>query len=75
MTPGTDAATDLEPWHDFGLGVAGASAALAGLLVVAASINIEPILKGRGLPDRTAATLIMLATPLFVSVVLLTPDL
>jgi O-antigen/teichoic acid export membrane protein len=75
MTPGTDPATDLEPWHDFGLGVVGASAALAGLLVVAISINVEPILKGRGLTERAAATLAMLSTPLFVSLVLLAPDL
>ena len=75
MTPVPDAAIDLEPWHDFGLGAAGASAALAGLLVVAVSINIESILKGHGLTERAGATLIMLSTPLFVSVVLLTPDL
>jgi modulator of FtsH protease len=75
MTSGTDPATDLEPWHDFGLGAAGASAALAGLLVVAVSINVEPILKGRGLTERAAATLTMLSTPLFVSLVLLVPDL
>lgn len=69
------AATDLDQWHDFGLGVAGASAALAGLLVVAVSINVAPILAGRGLPQRAAGTLLMLSTPLVVSVVLLVPAL
>jgi hypothetical protein len=69
------AATDLDQWHDFGVGVAGASAALAGLLVVAVSINVQAILTGRGLPERAAATLVMFTTPLLASVVLLTPDL
>ena len=34
----------LEPWKDFNVAVAGASAALAGLLIVAMSVNVDAIL-------------------------------
>ena len=39
-----------ELWHDFFIGVAGAAAALTGLLFVSLSINLEQILRGRGCP-------------------------
>ena len=39
-------------WESLFVAEAGASAALAGLLVVALSINLERILKGSGLPGR-----------------------
>jgi hypothetical protein len=39
-------------WEGLFLAGAGASAALAGLLFVAISINLDRILKGRGLPGR-----------------------
>lgn len=35
----------LEAWHDFNVAMAGATAALAGLVIVAASVNIDKIVK------------------------------
>ncbi len=69
-----NAAYNPEPWHDFAIMIGGATAALAGLLVVAMSINVREILGGKGLPDRAAGALIAMATPLIVAVVLLIPD-
>lgn len=60
-------------WTDFGVGVAGASAALAGLVFVAVSINLSEILKYRNLPGRAALTLFLFVTPLVVGVLLLVP--
>jgi hypothetical protein len=60
-------------WTDFGVGVAGASAALAGLVFVAVSINLSEILKYRNLPGRAAMTLMLFVTPLIVGVLLLVP--
>lgn len=37
-------------WHDLFVAMAGAAAALAGLIFVAVSINLEQILKYRGRP-------------------------
>jgi modulator of FtsH protease len=54
---------------------AGASAALAGLVVVAISINIERILKYPGLPERGLVTLLLLLGVLVVSLLLLEPGL
>lgn len=68
-----DAAVDAAQWHDFGVAVIGASAALAGLLVVAVSINLQPILANEGLPRRVVLALVTLTTPLVFSVVLLIP--
>lgn len=68
-----DAAFDAEPWSDFAAGTAGAAAALAGLLFVAVSINIRTILAHRGISSRAAAALILLVTPVFLSLVLLIP--
>jgi hypothetical protein len=60
-------------WTDFGVGVAGASAALAGLVFVAVSINLSEILKYRNLPGRAGLTLILFVTPLIVGILLLVP--
>jgi modulator of FtsH protease len=60
-------------WDAFGTAVATAAAALAGLLFIAVSINLAAILQGPNLPGRAALTLIMLATPLVSSVLLLIP--
>jgi hypothetical protein len=69
------AAQVIDQWNDFGVAVAGASAALAGLLVVAVSINIERILQDDHLPSRAAGALVTLVAPLVVCVVLLVPGL
>ncbi|WP_017613723.1 hypothetical protein [Nocardiopsis salina] len=68
------AAVDTTQWSDFGVAVIGASAALAGLLVVAVSINIQPILANDTLPRRVVVALVSLTTPLVFSVVLLIPE-
>jgi hypothetical protein len=39
---------------------AGASAALTGLVFVAVSINVDPILRLQGLPERALATVLLL---------------
>ena len=61
------AAFDLEPWHDLFVAEAGASAALAGLLFVAVSINITRILQFPSLPGRAAEALMYLMSVLLVS--------
>ena len=62
-----------EHWTDFGVATAGAAAALAGLLVVAVSINIDRILQFPGLPHRAATTLILFALPLVTALLLIVP--
>lgn len=67
------AAYDIEAWKDFATMIGGASAALAGLLIVAMSINIDEILKFADLPARAAAALIAMLSPLVVAVLVLVP--
>lgn len=67
-------AYDPSEWHDLFIAVAGASAALAGLVFVAVSINIERILKFPGLPERALETVMLLLAALLVSIVALIPD-
>lgn len=62
-----------EHWADFGVATVGAAAALAGLLFVAISINIERILQFPGLPHRAATTLILFALPLVTALLLIVP--
>ncbi|MGH2937292.1 MAG: hypothetical protein ACRDPE_04135 [Solirubrobacterales bacterium] len=62
-----------EEWKDLFVAVAGASAALAGLLFVAVSINVERIVKYDGLPERGIEALAMLLVPLVVSIAGLMP--
>jgi modulator of FtsH protease len=66
-------AYDPEPWSDLFVACAGAAAALAGLVFVAVSINIEQILKSPGLPTRALATLLLLMVAVVVSLVGLAP--
>jgi hypothetical protein len=44
-------------WADFNVAMAGAGAALAGLIIVAISVNLEPLLQGKTLPSRAAASI------------------
>lgn len=60
-------------WTDFGVATAGAAAALAGLLFVAISINLERILEFSNLPHRAAQTVILFALPLLISLLLIVP--
>jgi hypothetical protein len=47
----------LEGWTDFNVAMVGATAALAGLLIVAMSVNIAEIMKSPTLPPRAAASI------------------
>jgi len=60
-------------WGDFGTAAATAAAALAGLLFIAVSINLKAILAGKSLPARAALTLVLFATPLIASLLLIVP--
>jgi hypothetical protein len=60
-------------WTEFFTASAGASAALAGLVFVAVSINVERILQFKGLPERALATVLLLLCVVLVSLVALMP--
>jgi len=66
-------AYDPSQWSDLFVATAGASAALAGLVFVAVSINIDRILGEAGLPDRALETVLLLLSVVLVSVVGLIP--
>jgi modulator of FtsH protease len=66
-------AYDPSEWHDLFVASAGASAALAGLVFVAVSINIDRILRFPGLPERALETVLLLLTVVIVSIVGLIP--
>ena len=66
-------AYDPSEWSELFVATAGASAALAGLVFVAVSINIERIIGYQGLPERALETLLYLVLVLLVSIVGLIP--
>ncbi len=66
-------AYDPAHWQVLFAAVAGASAALAGLLFVAASLNIKEILESPGLPPLAARTLQLLLGMLLLSIFALVP--
>jgi hypothetical protein len=65
---------DIEAWSDLFVASAGASAALAGLVFVAISINIDDIVRYDGLPDLAIVTIMLLVGVLVVSLFGLIPD-
>ena len=67
------AAYDASEWSDLFVASAGAGAALAGLVFVAVSINIDRILALEGLPERALETVLTLLMVVCVSIVGLIP--
>lgn len=65
----------LAEWKDFNVAVVGAAAALAGLVIVAASVNIGAIVKSRSLTARLGSGIVMLVAALVVSATGLMPAL
>src|SRR5277367_3981368 len=63
----------IQGWHDFFVAEAGASAALAGLLFVAMSINLTRILEYRHLPSRAVEALLALLSVLVIATFALVP--
>lgn len=65
---------DLSAWSDFYVASAGATAALAGLVFVSISINVEYILKAPGTPEFALVTVLLLLQALVASLLGLLPD-
>ena len=66
-------AYDPSEWSELFVAAAGASAALAGLVFVAVSINLDRILQLPGLPDRALQTVLILVSVVVVSLLGLFP--
>ena len=66
-------AYETEQWHDLFVAMAGAAAALAGLLFVAVSINLTDILKSPLLPRRALEALLIMLGVVLVSIFVLVP--
>jgi len=67
--------TALAEWSEFNVAMAGASAALAGLVIVAASVNIDKIVRAGTLTARLGAAIASLVLALVASAVGLMPEL
>jgi hypothetical protein len=65
----------LTEWTDFNVAMAGASAALAGLVIVAASVNIDKIIRAGTLTARLGAAIASLVLALVASALGLVPEL
>jgi modulator of FtsH protease len=65
----------MEKWHDFFVAVAGASAALTGLIFVGVSLSLTRLLAIPRLADRASQALILLVTELIISCLCLAPEL
>jgi hypothetical protein len=69
------AAYDPTQWSEFCTSFAGAAGALLGLVFVAVSLNLEPILADKELPQRAIETLIFFVYPLAASLLVQVPGL
>jgi hypothetical protein len=65
----------LAGWSDFHVAMVGAAAALAGLVIVAASVNIETVVAVRTVTSRLAASIATLILAIVVSGLALVPGL
>ena len=65
----------IEAWHEFNVAMTGATAALAGLAIVAASVNIGEIVKEKSLTSRLAAGIAGLVLAILGSAVGLIPEI
>jgi hypothetical protein len=63
-----------EMWHELYVMVGGAAGALAGLLFVAVSINLDRIINQKYLPRRAAETLAIMVGLLVLAVLVLVPQ-
>ncbi len=68
-------AYDLSRWHEFAIGLAGATAALTGLVFVAVSIHLEQVLADRFHRRRAESTFISLLIVLGGALLLLLPGM
>jgi modulator of FtsH protease len=67
------AAYSPDAWAAAFTAVAGAAAALTGLLFVALSINLDRVIKGAGLIGRAVEVLVLLVAGLIIALLLLMP--
>lgn len=65
----------LAAWSEFNVAMAGAAAALVGLMIVAMSVNIRVILSGYTLPARAASAIASLTLAIVVAGIGLMPAL
>jgi hypothetical protein len=68
------AAFDLDMWHDFFSTQAAAGAALAGLVFVAISLNLQRVLSSRAVSGRAVEALLLLLSLLIVGLLGLIPE-
>ena len=66
---------ELELWSEFNVAMVGATAALAGLVIVASSVNIGEIIKASTLTARLAAGIAALVLAIIVSALGLVPTI
>ncbi|MEV8358940.1 hypothetical protein [Microbacterium sp. NPDC076895] len=64
----------IESWSDFNVAMAGATAALAGLVIVAASVNIVDIVKEKSLTARLGAAVATLVLAIVATMTGLIPS-
>jgi hypothetical protein len=69
-----DAAFRPDAWHDFYLMVGGAAAALTGLIFVAVSLHLRPVLGDPWHRGRAGSSLLALVSVLLISGAVLIPD-
>lgn len=65
----------LAEWKDFNVAIVGATAALGGLVIVAASVNIGDVVKSRSLTARLGSGIVMLVVALVIAAVGLMPGI